>query len=213
MPNLGRAYSFIEIKSFEDDARILRGIASTPTPDRMLDTVNPLGASFELPIPFLWQHQHDAPVGHVIEAKPNKNNIPFVAQLAKTDEPGTLKDQLDKAWQSLKLKLVRAVSIGFNPTKWSFLENGGIDFEEWDWYELSAVTIPANPEAVITAVKQFDRIYREAEGIPDFVPPLPEIPSPPEPAAIGKSCPVVRLNDPPASRQPFIINSIKRIPR
>lgn len=237
MPGLGRAYSFIEIKSFDDDARILRGIASTPTPDRMKDIVNPLGAKFELPIPFLWQHDHRAPVGHVIEAKPNKSNIPFVAQLAKIDEPGRLKDRLDEAWQSLKLRLVRAVSIGFNPTKWSFLDNGGIEFEEWDWFELSGVTIPANPEAVISAVKQFDRIYREAEGVPDFAYPeipekpkdeegeedfadptqpaiCPQIPPAPEPAASGKRrLPVVRLDEPAGVSAPFVINSIKRISR
>ena len=203
---LNRAYSFIEIKSFEDDARILRGVATTPTPDRLQDIVRPLGAKFELPIPFLWQHRHDEPLGHVIEAQAKKDGIPFVAQLVKTDEPGTLKDRLDEAWQSLKLKLVRAVSIGFNPLKWSFMASGGIDYEEWDWLELSGVTIPAQPEAVITAVKQFDRIYREAEGVPEF-----EIPSPPAPAAIGKTCRVVRLDEPAGvSAKPFVIRDIIR---
>jgi HK97 family phage prohead protease len=210
MPNLGRAYSFIEIKAIDEKKRTLEGVATTPTPDRVQDIIRPLGARFELPIPFLWQHHHDEPIGHVVDASPKKSGIPFKAEIAQTDEPGTLKERLDEAWQSLKLKLVRATSIGFAPVKWAFMENGGIDYEEWDWLELSGVTIPMNPEAVITAVKQFDRIYREAEGIPDFVPPLPEILSPPEPAAIGKSCRVVRLNDPPASRHPFIIREIRR---
>lgn len=208
MSGLGRAYSFIEIKAFEDDDRILRGVATTPTPDRVDDIVNPLGAKFELPVPFLWQHHHDQPVGHVIEAKMTPSGIPFVAQLAKLDEPGALKDRLDEAWQSLKLKLVRAVSIGFNPLKWSFLENGGFEYDEWEWLELSGVTIPAQPEAVITEVKKFDRIYREAEGIPDFTP--PPIPTPPELAASGKKARVVRLNHPPASRHPFTIREIRR---
>lgn len=204
MPALGRAYSFIEVKAIEDDARILRGIATTPSPDRLNDIVNPLGAKFDLPTPFLWQHHHDEPIGHVIEAEPKKSGIPFIAQIAKTDEPGTLKDRLDEAWQSLKLKLVRAVSIGFNPLKWSFLDNGGIEYEEWDWLELSAVTIPAQPDAVITAVKQFDRIYREAEGIPEF-----EIPSPPPaPGASAKALPVVKLGEPARVRAPFVINRI-----
>lgn len=202
---LNRAYSFIEIKAVDEASRTIRGIATTPAPDRLNDIVNPLGAEMKLPIPLLWQHKHDEPIGHVTEAKPTKNGIPFTAELVRTDEPGTLKDRLDEAWQSLKLKLVRAVSIGFNPLKWSFLENGGIEYEEWEWLELSAVTIPAQPDAVITAVKQFDRIYREAEGVEEF-----EIPSPPEPAAIGKTCRVVRLNEPPASRQPFIIREIRR---
>lgn len=208
MSSLNRAYSFIEIKAVDDKKRTLEGIATTPTPDRVQDIVRPLGAKFELPIPFLWQHRHDEPIGHVIAAEPKKTGIHFKAEIAQTDEPGILKDRLDEAWQSLKLRLVRATSIGFNPLKWSFMENGGIDYEEWDWLELSGVTIPAQPEAVITAVKQFDRIYREAEGIPEF-----EIPSAPEPAATGKRLPVVRLDEPAGVSAPFVINAIKRLPR
>lgn len=200
---LNRAYSCIELKAFDDDKRIIEGVASTPAPDRLQDIVNPLGAKFVLPLPFLWQHKHDNPVGHVIDADPKKTGIPFKAQIAQTDEPGILKDMLDRAWQSLKLRLVRYVSIGFNPIKYSFIENGGIEFEEWDWLELSGVTIPAQPEAAITAVKQFDRIYREAEGIPEY-----QIPSPPAPDAIVKRAPVVRLGRTASVGAPFVIKKI-----
>ena len=65
-----------------------------------------MGAKFNLPMPLLWQHKHDQPVGHVEYAKPTKTGIPFKARIAKSDEPGTLKDRLDEAWQSIKLKLV-----------------------------------------------------------------------------------------------------------
>lgn len=209
---LARAYSFIEVKSFDDDKRIIEGVATTPSPDRMKDRVNPLGAKFQLPIPFLWQHQHDAPVGHVVDADPKKTGIGFKAQIASIDEPGRLKDRLDEAWQSLKLRLVRAVSIGFTPLKWSFLDDGGIDFEEWDWLELSGVTIPAQPEAVISAVKHFDRIYREAEGILDFE--LPEILPTEPPAAPGKKGVVVKLDTPVRARtKPFVIRKIKPLKR
>jgi HK97 family phage prohead protease len=213
-----RAYSIIEVKSFDDAKRIIEGVATTPRPDRMKDIVRPLGAKFELPLPFLWQHQHDQPIGHVIDADPKKNGIPFKAQIESTDEPGTLKDRLDEAWQSIKMKLVRAVSIGFNPLKWSFMDNGGIDFEEWEWYELSGVTIPANADALINEIKSFhgddgllravkamDAEYRRIEGVPD-----PEIPEAPEPAATGKSVRVVKLDDPAGVSAPFVIREIKR---
>jgi HK97 family phage prohead protease len=204
---LNRAYSFIEVKSFDDDKRIIEGIATTPSPDRLQDVVNPLGAKFTLPIPFLWQHRHDQPIGHVIEAAPNKGGIPFKAQLVKAEEPGALMDRLDEAWQSIKLRLVRAVSIGFAPLKWVYNEKtGGIDYEEWDWLELSGVTIPAQPEAVINQVKQFDRMFREAEGVPEFV-----IPPPPSAAATGKGARVVRLDAPARARaKPFVIREIRR---
>lgn len=213
MTVLTRAYSFFEIKSIDEDQRILEGVATTPTPDRMNDIVQPLGAKFALPIPYLWQHKHDQPIGHVIEAKPTKFKIPFRAKIQKTEELGRLKDRLDEAWQSLKLRLVSANSIGFKPVKWSFMENGGIDFEEWDWMELSAVTIPANSEATITAIKSFDRIFREAEGVPEAEQLLQLAPESPvdlvTQAASGRSVHVARLAEPARDRaNPFVIHRI-----
>lgn len=205
---LARAYSSIEVKAFDDKTRTIEGVATTPRPDRMKDRVNPLGAKFVLPIPYLWQHNHDEPIGNVIDADPKKSGISFKAKVEQTDEPGPLKDRLDEAWQSLKLKLVRWNSIGFNPQKWAFIDDGGIDFEEWEWLELSAVTIPANPDAVISEIKRFDRIYREAAGIPDFD--LPNIPAPDRLAAPGKHLPVVKLDDPARHRgEPFVIRNIR----
>ena len=201
-----RAYSFIEIKSFDEEERIIEGIASTPATDRMGDIVNPLGAKYNLPLPFLWQHEHGKPIGHVIEAETSAQGIKFKAKIARTDEPGALKDLLDFAWQSIKMKLVAAVSIGFSPVKYAFLKDGGIDFSEWDWFELSAVTIPANADATITTIKSIDAGLRKAAGVPD-----PEIPAPPAPAATGKSVRVVKLDDPARDRaEPFVIRSIKR---
>lgn len=162
-----RAYSLLSVKAIDDDKRIIEGIASTPSPDRMGDIVNPMGAKFKLPIPFLWQHNHDQPIGHVISAKATKQGIWFRAQIAKTDEPGKLKELLDFAWQSIKLKLVAAVSIGFRPVKYSYLDDGGLEFDEWEWFELSAVTVPAQAEATIDAVKSIDAELRKAAGIVD----------------------------------------------
>jgi phage head maturation protease len=46
------------------------------------------------------------------------------------------------AWQSIKARLVRGVSIGFRALKAAYLDDGGIHFEESEIFELSAVTIP-----------------------------------------------------------------------
>jgi uncharacterized protein len=200
-----RAYAFIQLKSVDEGERVIEGIATTPTPDRVGDIVNPMGAKFALPLPFLWQHHHDEPIGHVEAAKATEAGISFRARLAKTDEPGRLKDRLDEAWQSIKMQLVRAVSIGFRPIKYAFIDDG-IEFQEWEWYELSAVTIPAQAEATITAVKSIDAELRRAAGIVD-----PELSSPDQAATIGKSCRVVRLDDPARDRAPpFVIRRIVR---
>jgi HK97 family phage prohead protease len=200
-----RAYSILTVKKIDEQERTLRGIATTPTVDRVGDVIDPLGVKFNNPMPFLWQHNHDQPIGTVEFEKPTKNGVNFLAKLPMIDEVGTLRDRIEEAWQSIKAGLVRAVSIGFRPLEYAFIDGGGIRFDEVEVFELSAVTIPANSEALITQVKSIDAVLRKAAGIPD-----PEIPSPPEPAASGKSVRVVRLNKPPASRQPFIIREIRR---
>jgi HK97 family phage major capsid protein/HK97 family phage prohead protease len=161
---MNRAYSILNIKAVSENERVIEGIASTPTPDRMGDIVEPLGAKFKLPMPLLWQHRSDQPVGHVEFAKPNKDGIPFKARIATIDEPGELKNLLDKAWQAVKAKLVGAVSIGFTINAFEILKEGGWRITDWEWLELSLVTIPANAEATISSVKSIDAPLLAASG-------------------------------------------------
>lgn len=120
--------------------------------------MEPLGAKFALPLPFLWQHEgKEAAIGHVVAATPSKDGIPVKIQLATDDVPGLLKDRLDYAWRSIKKGLVPGLSIGFReldsePIKGSF----GARIKSWEWLELSAVTIPANQDATILAIKSHD---------------------------------------------------------
>lgn len=202
-----RAYSVLSIKSIDDDARIIRGIATTPTVDRVGDIIEPLGVKFSNPLAFLWQHQHDKPIGSVKFDTPTKDGIGFEATIASVDEAGTLKDRLDEAWQSIKAGLVRAVSVGFRPIEYSYMDSGGIRFTETEVFELSAVTIPANSDALITTIKSIDAQFRAKEGVaePDPIPAQPA-----DNAATGKSVRVVKLDTPARDRAPFIIRSIKR---
>jgi len=163
--NKNRAYSVLEVKALDEEKRVITGIASTPSPDRMQDVVEPKGAQFKLPIPFLWQHNHDEPIGHVTEAKVTQKGIEVSVQLTQVDEQGKLKDRLDEAWQSIKSGLVRGLSIGFSAKEFEQIPGSwGIRFLSWEWFELSAVTIPANAEATITSVKSFDREQLAALG-------------------------------------------------
>lgn len=158
------AYSVLTVKAIDADQRVIRGVATTPTVDRVGDIVEPLGVKFENPLPLLWQHRHDAPVGEVTFNKPTRKGITFEARLPKIDEPGTLKDRVDEAWQSVKAGLVKGVSIGFRNVKHAVMENGGWQFLETEVFELSLVTIPANAEATIQNIKSADRQIRAASG-------------------------------------------------
>jgi HK97 family phage prohead protease len=202
---MNRAYSMLEIKSLDDERRIFRGVATTPTPDRVGDVIDHKGMRFKNPLPLLWQHKHDAPIGKVVFGQPTAKGTPFEAEIPVIDEPGPLKDRVDTAWGEIKHGLVRATSIGFLPlTMPERNKHGGVNFPETEVYELSAVTIPMNSEALITQIKSIDAAYRQAEGIID----APEIPATPEPAAIGKTAHVLRLDKTARDgAKPFVLAS------
>lgn len=162
---MDRAYSCLDIKSIDDDRRIIRGIATTPTTDRMGDVVESAGAQFRLPIPLLSHHDRTRPIGQVTKARVTKDGIEVEAQLKRIDEPGLLKDRLDEAWQEIKHGLVRGLSIGFKPVEAARIEGTfGTRFLKWLWLELSAVVIPANEEATVTAVKSYGTHQQAALG-------------------------------------------------
>jgi HK97 family phage major capsid protein/HK97 family phage prohead protease len=157
------AFSFLSVDKAIDtigNERIISGMATTPTPDRVGDIVEPLGVIFKNPLPLLLWHDHSAPVGTVVFGKPTENGIPYTAKLPVVQEEGKLKDRVDEAWQSVKLGLVRAVSIGFRPLKYSIIDGGGLQFTSTEVFELSLVTVPANVEATIDFVKSLDNEAR-----------------------------------------------------
>lgn len=154
-------YSLLSVKSVNEEERVIKGMASTPEPDRDGDIIEPMGVKFRNPSPLLWMHRHDTPVGTVEFGKPTSKGIPFTAKLPKIKEPSQLAARIDEAWQSVKNGLVGAVSIGFRGLEYSVIEEtGGYRFTSIDLYELSLVTVPANAGATITSIKAFDAEIR-----------------------------------------------------
>jgi HK97 family phage prohead protease len=212
-----RFYSTLEIKAVGDAAggkRVFTGIASTPSTDRMDDIVEPKGAVFKLPIPFLWQHSSRDPIGWITAAKVTDKGIDVEGEVASVEEPGALQDRLTMAWQMLKAGLVRGLSIGFRGLETAQIEGTwGSRYLKWEWLELSAVTIPANADASITAIKSADDRARrkgvvrlqqsteQGEGAPSggATPPKSQADDT-APAATGQVRKgVVRLADPPGA--------------
>jgi len=148
-----RAYSLFEVKALDNAARTFEGWATTPAVDRVGDSINPLGATFKNPLVLLHQHNRDEPIGTVMFKKPTSKGIEFVAQIPAVEEPGLLKDRVDMAWGEVKYGLIRAVSIGFRAIKYAYKDDGGIDYQEIEIIEMSNVSIPALPQAIITSVK------------------------------------------------------------
>jgi HK97 family phage prohead protease len=154
MVTVTRAWSTLDLKSVEEDSRIIRGIASTPVTDRAGDIVEPKGAKFALPLPLLWQHNPERPLGHVTAAKATEGGIEVVAEILKGVLP-----YIDDAWALIKAGAVRGFSIGFRALEAEDIKDSktwGRRFKQWEWLELSAVTIAANQDASITSIKALD---------------------------------------------------------
>lgn len=164
-----RAWSLLEVKSVSEEERILRGMATTPTVDRVGDIVEPMGMTMRGSIKLHLYHKHDLPVGHVTFGKPTRKGIPFEATIPDVKEDGTVRDRVNEAWHSVKYRLLDAVSIGFRVLEdgAEVMRSGGYRFKKWEMLELSLVGVPANPDAVITAFKSANpNMIRSSLGIP-----------------------------------------------
>lgn len=198
-----RAYSAFMVKAVDTDKRVFTGWATTPSMDRVGDTIDPLGATFKNPLVLLHQHDHDKPIGRVTFKKPTAKGIEFEAEIPEVAEAGALKDRVDMAWAEIKYGLIRAVSIGFRPIKYAFNDRGGVDFQELEIFELSTVSVPALPDAVITSVKSMS-----GERLPqDLIDQMKSIDRKQLAAQGKKAVPVVRVT--PAGASASIKKSIK----
>lgn len=125
-------------------------VMSSATEDRMGDTIAVSGwrlDNFKSNPVLLWGHDSFAPpIGKVSSVVVEGN-----ALKAKRVE-WVPKEVSEFAWtiqRLVELGFVRAVSVGFRPLKWAFRDDGGVDFAEQELLELSFVSIPANPEALV----------------------------------------------------------------
>ena len=196
-----KAYSVLKVKAITDDGdtRTITGIASTPKQDRDDDIMDMAGARFALPMPFLWQHNHNQPIGEVTNATVTEEGIEITATIVNIEDEGALKTRIDEAWQSIKSGLVKGLSIGFRLLEYNYLEDSyGLHIKEWEWYELSAVTVPANPDGQITSVKKIKQAFSDAQNptpTPSNVAADPAVP-----ATQTKASSTTSVPNPPPSR-------------
>jgi len=172
MTALHKSFGSFEIKAVDDEKRTFEGIASTPNQDRSKDIMIPKGAKFQLPMPLLFHHDMRQPIGHVIEAKVTEQGIEVKLHIPEIKEAGRLKERVDEAYQSLKYDLVKGLSVGFIPN-WAeaeMLKGGGIQFGDWEWYELSLVTIPDNRDSGTDFKKAFEEHKAALGEKPQTVP-------------------------------------------
>jgi HK97 family phage prohead protease len=149
---VSKAYSATEFSVMHEkagDQRKIKGIASTPKPDREGDVVLPMGAKFKVPFPLLSAHDHSKPIGEVTKATATPNGIEIEAQLA----PEGVQGYIDDAWKLIKSGLMKGLSIGFRALTAPESKGGNRVFNQYEVYELSVCTVPMNAGASITFAK------------------------------------------------------------
>jgi HK97 family phage major capsid protein/HK97 family phage prohead protease len=190
---LAHEYAVLHVKAIDEGARTFSGIATTPTMDRQGDILEPLGVKFSNPVPLLFHHDHERPIGHAMLGTPTAEGIPFTATIPTVFEAGPLRDRLDEAWGSVKAGIIRGVSIGYRILKDGaalLKAPGRLHLKATEIFELSLVTIPANVEATILAIKSLDAPILAASG--------------PHVSGVADPLPVVRVKvSPPMAEQTY----------
>lgn len=143
--------------------RALRFTISTGTVDREQDRVALAGwdlMNFKRNPVVLWGHDAGRlPIGRAfdvgIEGAALKASVEFIPY--DIPEAGQFAEAV---YRLARDGFIAATSVGFRPIKWDYTQDQargaddwfpGIDFEQQELVELSIVTVPANPEALIDA--------------------------------------------------------------
>lgn len=127
-----------------EDERIVEAIASTSAVDRQGDTIDQSGWELknyeENPVILFGHNYNEPPIGKALETKVDQDGrLVFRAQFAKE---GT-NPRADIVWGLHQQGIMRAWSVGFIP-----LEQDGSNITKSELMEISAVPVPANPEAL-----------------------------------------------------------------
>jgi HK97 family phage prohead protease len=139
------------IKQAGDDF-MFDAIVTTPLRDSDKDILLTEGATLDKDAPLLWQHMTMNPIGATVETLEHTNEKLRCRFVIADTELGR------DAIKLVKIGALR-ISQGFEPEVWEPMKDGeGYLFKKFRIYEVSLVTIPANSQAVITAMseKSFD---------------------------------------------------------
>ena len=171
-----------EVKAVTEDGGgvYVEGVASSGRVDRQGEVVNQASlhrafSAHPKGLPYLWQHDHDEPVGKVIGYEMRGDRIATKARVINPDR----NDRTRRLIDLLELEVPMSQSIGFNPTggMWADWAKSGDEDDEgiWHWggvdgskdfdlLELSAVTIGANQDADLQVAKslgiEYDRPWK-----------------------------------------------------
>ena len=165
-PEVGKTYRAAltpEIRSLDEKTRTIEFVASTEAVDRYGDIIRVAGWKLDAykknPV-FLWAHRSgEPPIGKTVEIHTESNPAALVQKVEFAD--AATYPFASTIFNLYKGGFLNAVSVGFmpleEPNRITDLEGngtGGYEFTSQELLELSAVPIPANPEALARCVQK-----------------------------------------------------------
>lgn len=125
---------------------------TTDAVDRVGDIIRPAGLQIDQykknPV-VLWNHKSSIPIARATSLAVDKNGITAEAEFP----PVGVSQKADEVYGLIQHGIVNAASVGIIPLKYDWLEGDdayGFDITESELLEYSFVSIPANPEALIS---------------------------------------------------------------
>lgn len=160
MPQLD--HLVIETKFAADDSGDIEGLAwPFGTPDRVGDIIEKGAfAAVSLPLPMLFGHDQNDPVGAWTEAVEAPDGLRLKGRLLV----GEVK-RADEVRALVKAGAVRGLSIGFLTRKALPRKGGGRTISKLELLEASLVAIPMHPGAKVTSAKSAVRALSIAAAI------------------------------------------------
>jgi HK97 family phage prohead protease len=148
----------VELKKFDDENRSFEAVASTEAIDRDGDIIRSRGwklSNFKKNPVVLWAHASDVPpIAKAENITIEDNRLVFTPKFI----PKEIHPFADQIYQMYKQGYLKSFSVRFDPIKWEDIsvdgdEKGlrikrGREYKEQELLEISAVSIPANPEAI-----------------------------------------------------------------
>ena len=148
----------IEIKDIDDEERSFLAVASTEDIDRDGDRIMSAGWNMDnyLKNPVIpWAHNYsEPPVARAEDIWVEDGRLMF---RPKFPEPDAY-PYAETIWKLYKGGFLKAFSVGFRPIRREIVDRGkgirGYDYMEQELWEISACTIPSNPNALVAAKAQ-----------------------------------------------------------
>jgi HK97 family phage prohead protease len=138
----------------DDERRIIKFVVSTATPDRDGDVIVQEGIDLSYyknsnPV-FLWGHDSsELPIGRCTEIDVVDGKLTASFEMLPADVP-IAGPRAEAVYRMCKEGFLFATSISFLPIEWTRIDDGdGYEFTKCQLMEISAVSVPANPEATI----------------------------------------------------------------